>query len=485
MSRHGGALTDDEALVQGRSPGLSDAAISWVVALLAALPTLIAALLSPELLLDDIEFAARARFEGFGGFIDEMGYRPGQGLIHGLQFTLLGNRPALHLVVLAIGNGATAMLFWRLLRSVVSRPIALGSIAAFVVLPNRGSLRFWTSTLPNHVAMCLLLGAALIAIRSVQHSRSGRLAGAEAPDHRLPSWLGVTALSFLSVITYEATIGLAGLLVAVMAFTSSTLKGRVIIPAGVLSLYGGTALVLTSRSPRAPASTFFANPVDAVPSHLRGLFPVPLDQVGTVLVIGTVLWAAWTVLSRRAHGTPEASSVLAGVVIAAAGLAPFIAAGFNIQSAGVLDRAHYFPSLGTSLILGSTAAFAWRITDSPVVRPAMSAAALLLAVGIQVDLTDYVRAADDHRDARTALGTLSWSPNDTTGESGVRIAPPNTAGGVAWGFYNAQVRDLYRIVHDDPVDPLWLAFGSSTDEDTPSQLAYFDIEDGALIPVGD
>ncbi len=466
---------------------LSDAVIGVVVFVATAIPTLIAALLKPELLLDDIEFAARARFEGWSGFVHEMGYRPGQGLIHAMQFNLIGERPAVHLLVLALGNATAAWLFWRLLSLTVPRPIALATITAFVVLPNRGSLRFWTSTLPNHVAMCLLLGSAIVAAIAIKKMLAERLTGSDTPDHSAWAWIATSVMSLLSIVTYEATISLAPFITLALAFTSRTRRGRFVLPAAIFGLFGIAALVLKARSPRAGATTFFARPFDAVPKHLNGIAPRPFVVVGVLVVVGCALWALVTVARDGRQASHHAKLAFGGTIIALAGLAPFTAAGFNIQSEGVLDRAHYFPTLGTALLLGAALHMLYRSVDSIAVRPLLLCAVALSLVGVARDLEPYVRSADEFRQAEAAVAELvppdDWTGDDawTESDQGVRIADPPAAGGVGWGFYSAQLRDLYRLVHNAPEDPWWLALGQQPENDVPPNLAYFDVENGELV----
>ncbi len=467
---------------------LNDRAIGLFVAIAAALPTLAAAALRPALLLDDIEFAARARFEGWGGFVNEMGYRPGQGLIHAIQFNVLGEHASLHLIVLAAGNALAAVLFWRLLIIAVPRGIAIATTVTFVVLPNRGALRYWTSTLPNHVAMCLLLGAAIVVASRVDATRVERRNGSGPVDHSTVTWLAVTGLSLLSIVTYEATISLAPLLTLVLALTSSSRRGRVVLPLSVFGLFGAAALVMKVRSPRAASTTLFARPLDGIPNHLESLVPSPYTVLGVVAVLGCTAWGSWQLIRQHAAARQEAKVVVVGVVLAIAGLAPFIAASFNIQSQGVLDRAHYFPSLGTALAMGAGIHALRSSTDSNLVRPVLFAAAAFSVMGVVDDLGPYKRASAEHREAASALAALdppsSWVGDPyawTETDEGVRIADPPAAGGVGWGFYSAQVRDLYRLVHDDPIDPTWLALANRPIDDVPPNLAYFDIEAGELV----
>ncbi len=474
--------------------GTSDAVIGLLVVVATAVPTAVAALRRPELLLDDVEFAARARFEGWGGFVPEMGYRPGQGLIHAMQFNVIGERPAIQLLMLAIGNATAAWLFWKLLSLTVPRPIALATITTFVVLPNRGSLRFWTSTLPNHVAMCLLLCSAIVATGAIKRTQAGRRRGPDALDHSTTAWVAATILSLLSIVTYEATISLAPFITLALAITSSSWRARVAYPAAVLVLYGTAAVILKNRSPRVEGTTFFANPFDAVPKHLNGIAPRPFVVIGSLIVISCALWALGTVVRDRQRASGEAKLAACGVVIALAGLAPFAAAGFNIQSQGVLDRAHYFPTLGTALLLGTAVHVFYNSAVSRggrpgALRPLLSCAVALSLVGVFNDLGPYVRSADDFRTTEAAIAQL-MPPSDWTGpatwteaDQGVRITNPSVAGGVGWAFYNPQARDLYRLVHDEPDVPLWFAFGSPPPEQPPPNLAYFDIKNAELVRV--
>lgn len=434
-----------------------------IVGLLAALPTIVALLASPRLILDDIQFATIARFEGMAGFVEEMTYRPGQGLIHGLQFTAFGTNAGLHLLLLAAVNALTAVLGYRLLRHWLAPDISGAIITVWLVLPDRGSTRFWVSTVPNHVALALTLAAALLISR-----RWRRI----TPT----TWFVTGVLLIAATVTYEAIVPFAGLVVLAAGAGQQgwqrPRRQQLVGPAAVTVALAAASLFVLTQSPRGPASTMLAAPVEGIVHYLQSLDARPLGPLGALLLPAALLWA---ILDRRPDVNRQRKIVAGGFVLAGAGLLPFLFAGFNVQNVGVLDRSMFFASIGTALMLGAalSVAIAERHRIETTGRHLLHIIAALLLLGASTavldDLGPYRSSWDDQARAAAALEDLQPEVLGLIDDSGQQIAflvDVPIDDGVAWAHYGIQVQDLYQLVNDQVVEPRWLSLSwGQTPED--------------------
>lgn len=447
-------------------------------ALLGALPTVVHAALNPGLLLDDIEFAQKAQFRGWEAFYPEMAQRPGQGLIHALQFIYLGERATVHLIVVAIVTALASWLFWHVTRLLMPHSLAVTATVVFLLLPNRSALRFWASTVPNNVAFVLFLAAALVAARDVTHRRDS---GERAPSGGV--WVISTVLGVLSVLTYEAAAALVILVPAGLAITSKTVAGRYVAPlvsASILSVAALAALVL---SPRPERSVLWGPPLNAFEKHFSSLAPTPLNIIVLAVFLTGAVWSFATLLRQRGGDARVALIGCTAALAVAAGLAPFIVGGFNIQTQGVLDRAHLFPGVGSAVVIAVGIDRIRTVINASLLRPVLAGLAMVMLAAVFVDLGPYLRSAEDQREALASFTTLE-DPAALSVEE-IRVVRPSLAGGVAWGHNAAQARSLYQLAKDDPVRPEWLSFFVDTSEaaDAPPAIAFFEIEDGQYVQV--
>lgn len=470
------STTVDRPAPRVAAPSAPCRSMVLIVAFVAALPTLAALLFGPELILDDLQFAAIARFEGLSGFVEEMGYRPGQGIIHGLQFTLLGTNASMHLAVLAAVNAVNAVVGLHLVRRWCAPDLSAAVMAVWLLLPDHGSTRFWVSTVPNHVALTLVLVAALFATNRTRRLHVG-------------PWLVLASPLVAAVLTYEAVAPLAVLLVGTVTVREWRQKPisappQLLGPLLALGAVAAASLFVLIRSPRAGASSLLAAPVDGVFVYLTSLDTLPLGRVGLLLVPTALLWAA---LDRRRSVKQERSLVVVGIALAFVGLSPFLVAGFNVASVGVLDRSLFFAGLGTAATVGSAVAVAGRArgTLSSSGQRLVLVGAGLLAAGSMVavfdDLGPYRASWAEQRSAATALS--GWLPPDTldidpnVGATFVLQDVP-IDDGVAWAHYGIQVRDLYRLVNDSEDSPMWL--GLTWNDDPPTGSVSFTVVDGRI-----
>ncbi|MGH1501945.1 MAG: hypothetical protein ACRBI6_00180 [Acidimicrobiales bacterium] len=442
-------------------------ASTWLVALLGALPTLVAAFLAPEHLLDDVEFAAAARFEGLSGFFWEMRFRPGQGLVHAAQFLLLGGHASALLVVHGAVAGLVAVAWWRLLRLVVSPSLAIAATIAYLALPNRGSLRFWVSTLPNQLAILCVLSAAIVIARCWRRRPTGEVVVTTG------EWMSVGALVLAAVMTYEGTLAVALVSVAALLWLD---RRRWPFAVGVTAALGLFVVVSIAGRPTDLEVAFLAGGADALPSHLRSLEVPVVPALPVVAFLSSAIAAVVTLRRHLDRDQPPlddpfvhaAVTVVVGAAVVAAGLAPFVAAGFNLQPFGVLDRGHAIAAFGDALVFGGGAVLVARwlagrtlAAGSAGSRGLAVAVGWVLgglvvagAVGVADDLDDYVTASEVAREARATLATI-----DRPEPGGVvMIERPPVVNGVTWAYFVVQLRDEYQLVHDDPVVPEWLVW---------------------------
>lgn len=391
------------------------------------------------LILDDIEFAAAARFDGFAGFLEEIGYRPGQGLYHGVTFVAFGEHAMAHLVVLAALNAAVAGLVWEVARRWLPVSHAVSMTIVWVLLSHRDATRFWISTGPNHVALILVLVGVLLVLTRGRDRRT---------------LATVSALAFAAVCTYEGALGVAGLLVAWASWDRS-LTGWVRRLAAAAAPIVGAALVIAWRSPRRGATRPFAGWQDSVGHHLRSVVPFPLDGLGPIVLVAIVGvgLVGYRSSKRRGDTSPVEFAPLVGVALVAAGLAPFLLGGFPIGPNGILDRGNLFADLGIAVIVGwGIATAAARLPADPLPRLALGVALVVFAApAVFADVGDYRAAGSDVADLRGALATIEEP------EAGVvEVQRPPNHGGVTAVAYRVQIADLYRLVHDQPAEPDWI-----------------------------
>ena len=387
--------------------------LTVALAAAGALPTVFWALRDAALMVDDWSFAATARLHGVGGFEAAVRARPLGGAYYALAFNLFHDHPLPHLLVLAVLNAVAAVLVWAVARRLMPRVPAVLTALVWVALANRGTSRLWITAAPNMLALCLLLGAALLVLR-------------RPPG---PLW-PVCALVVLSALTYEGTIALGALTVAVGAWwTVGAVPARLrsvalwLVPVGLAGAWVLTFSAKHDGSPYAP----FENVSRLFAAHLgTAVLPDLLLPLGAVL-LGVVTWAAGCALLPSLTLRAEERVVLGGLGVLLLGAAPFAFAGFPFATDGIFDRGNLYAGLGTAMILGGALALCWRIRQPFLASAVVTPVVLLLGLHNAVDVRDWSDAASQGRALLAAAAQLG---PERLAEPSV-VAPLPSPGGVA------------------------------------------------------
>lgn len=390
-----------------------------LVALVAALPTLVWATWDPAFLVDDWAFALRSHLGNWSGYATEARARPLQALWHAGTFAVLGQSPRLHLLLMAILNAGVAALIWRLATRLLARRAALITVGVWVLLPNRGSTRFWIATGPSLVALALVLVACHLALEP---------SGLTRARHALVLLLVVAA-----TLTYEGASGLGLVVLGIAVARGEPLKrlGRALTSSTV---FLAALAYVAAASPKGVPSGQLGAAVRVLPAQFGvGVWPTVALPLGTAMMT-VALWSLFRPLIRDQHQDPELRITRAGVGLLVAGAAPFVAAGFHTATDGLFDRGNLFAGLGTSVIfassieilarqLGHVAGDAWTKAATGAL---LSISAIAFATGIAVDLQAVKLAADDGRRLLVALDRSEPIARDR--ESWVIEPLPNRSG---------------------------------------------------------
>jgi hypothetical protein len=331
--------------------------------------------------------------------------RPGASLYYTISYGLFGTHPVLHVLLLAMVNGALGIFVYVVAERLWRTEIAVWVALVYAALPNRGSTRLWAAVAPNALAVVLVLGAVLLLLRG----------------HHL--WAGIVLGA--AVLTYEGVLFLAALAVAhwvVQERKERLLKGAIACAPIALA-----AAFIFLRSPKRSTTPSNVDIVDRIVSTQFGsaIFEwSTLSAVGFAAIVFGLLVLVVLPTSRRPR---YLSVVLAGVAIMLAAVAPYALVHWPLASAGFFDRANGVIGLGTAVLLGTLTA--WIVDVVPARLGLVPAGAIVLVFfGLNVvDIHDYRAAADE---GRTLLAQVAVDVQPTA--RAVRIVPPTEPiGGVA------------------------------------------------------
>lgn len=336
--------------------------------------------------------------------------RPLVGPYYVVSYGLIGDRPVLQALVLAVLNAGMVVLVWRALRLVVSGRTALLAGAILAVVPNRASTRLWFVLGPNLLAVALLaLGAVLL----LRHRRA------------LPA-----AVLFVAAISlYEGLAGVAVLVVAWWWLQDRVGRARcaATVLAPVVAATVAAWVVSPKRSGASPGP--FTNVSSLGPAQLgAGFWGVEVLGIAcTVVVLGVVAWCVATRLpSFRRPGQRLPGEVAAGGCLLVAGAGPFLVGGAPFAVRGIFDRNNLIPDLGSCLVIAAILAAVARQWPGAG-RVATVAVLGVLAAGNIADVRDYRSAVTEgHTLVRAVLADIDPAVGN------VVVTPPLDGGtGVA------------------------------------------------------
>lgn len=408
------------------------AAIAAVVAIVSAIPSLLWAFGSPGLLTDDYvhleSFRRRGVVDAVLTWSFENPARPLAGLYHLLNYGLIGDRPVLQALLLAVLNGALAAAIWLFGRRWLPMEVALGAALLYAIAPNRSSSRFWFAT-GNYVLAPLL---AIVACHLLF-------------DRRRPV---VAAATFgAAVLVFEGVIGLVAAAVAGWALLDLRERWRsapLVVAPSVLAL--GFIYLQSPKRGRGLGADVESSLV--MMSH--GVIGSGFWGESVAQYVGAGALAALAALSLAALLPPfqelrgRTTWTRRALVLTVITTAPLIAASLTFAVRGIFDRTNTIPMIAVSVLLASTL----HLVDVRR-RPALLLA--VLPVGLYLfslnlhDVDDYQDAA---REGRVILQRVS---GDVPPEVPVVIVfpPPNQDTGTA-PFVYANDLDLALRLRPEP-----------------------------------
>ena len=413
-----GTVTDTTLLAhpdQRVSDGVTDRAWMAGLAFLAILVGLPYAVMGPKLFLDDW-WVLRNRH--FTGVLSTAGHaqllaRPGAWLTFTVEFGLLGRHPLILYLVQTALNAAIAALLFAALRNFVSRPLAAGTSAAWVLLPDHGSLAHWASAMQAVMCLLLLLGGTVLLARVADQGGAALRAAA-------------IALLAGSVLCYEASLPVA---LAVLFVVPALRGGRPdlrLAAAGiaVLGAVGGWMFLHTQYSTSSAWGDIWTVPL----SHFGE--GVARSRLGGAVLLcvalsGLLVAAVRLIQPSRRPDTGQAEwLVVAGVGTIAAGTLAF--ARFPLQVVGMNDRANVIGAVGAAMVWVGLAAMLWRVRA--LFWPVLAVWLALVVPARMAQDRDYHRAG---LDAERLLAALHRDFPNPTGEIVIGPAAPNRHGVVA------------------------------------------------------
>lgn len=342
------------------------------------------ALRGPDYVLDDWYLLANARFDGWWNALggELVRARPGSGVVYAATHGLVGRHPLVALVVQVVLASAVAVVLWDLVRRFLSPVESLAVAALWVLLPNHGSLLYWTTGAAITVALLLLL----LGCRALLADRPA-----------------LAALLFAaSVLTYEATAPAAvAAAVGVPWLLGRPWRRSAVVGAAMLLPAGLWVAVNRPSVKRGLGQT--ADLGQLLPAHVGwGVLP---DRVavlgGTAACVVVTLLAVEVVRGRRV--TREAAMVAGGVALIGLGTIPFVRYFYAPLGAG--DRVNVVAGVGTALVWA--AVLLWTARRAPaIVRPVVVLPLLGFAVATWQATEGWAAAADDSVAVLASLGDV-------------------------------------------------------------------------------
>ena len=371
----------------------------------------------PGYVLDDWFALANAHFDGWwmAAGADQWRARPGAGAVYALAFGLVGRRPGLVFALQSVLVVASAWAIMRLLARFVAPAAAWTVSAAWIVVPNHGSLLFWPSAM-NITASLLLL---LVGLDLVWRDR-----------------LGYAALALAaSVLAYEATAGAALLgVVAVPALAQRGWRRPALVGGG--AVVAAVAWTIAFFHPAKRGLDVTADLSLLLPAHAGwGVFPDGAVAMAGGLVFSLGLtWMAVESLRRR-RWSGDAALTFAGIAVIVVGTLPFVAYFYAPLGAG--DRVNVVAGVGTAMAWVGLGRWAWAHAPGPALAASGLVVAAMLVAAVSA-ATAWADAVDDGE--RILAGLPDVSPGGS-----VDVAPPPVRRNVAAFLDPSNIRSAVQL----------------------------------------
>lgn len=313
-------------------------------------------------------------------------FRPGQWGIHFVQYSVLGNNPTAHALVLAVLGALFAVLFRRTLALRLPSHVATTAALLWAVSPTSSTIRYWTATVPILVSMILIVLAWKMAVRPIAK-----------PGHAV-------LLASASILLYESGLLLAaGAVVVALSRSQSSLRRWV----QSIGVFGSVALWNLATSPKSINRELFESPTD-VPMVLLGhLTPGDLTVVRAVLLLlplGALV--AWRLTGDLSSGLGTA---FAGLGLACAGIAIPVVVGFPLVPFGLHDRANAMAVPGMAIFLAGMLQFAGSRTTR-LVEGGLAGALIAMLAMTSVQVGSDVRQSET--DLLASLESIDGMPGE-------------------------------------------------------------------------
>ena len=370
-------------------------------------------------MLDDWFALANARFDGWwmAAGADQWRARPGAGAVYAVVFGVIGRRPTVAFALQLVLVVAVAFSLQRLLCTFVPEGVAWTVAAVWIVVPNHGSLLFWTSAVNITIALLLLIGG----LRWLTHERH---------------LLGALALA-ASVLTYEATAGAALLGAVALPLLQGRPWRRPLVICGA-TIGAAVAWTIVFLHPAKRGLDVRADLAQLLPAHAGwGVFPDGAAAVagGLLFVVGLTLLAVGAVRQRALH-TDEALA-LAGLVVVLVGTLPFVAYFYSPLGAG--DRVNVVAAVGTAMAWSGLGWWAWTRAR---MAAQLAAAGVLSAMLVSAfaSATAWADAVDDGERILARISPGSALPGST-----VSIPTPPMRRNVAAFLDRSNIRGAVQV----------------------------------------
>lgn len=292
-----------------------------LLACAAALPSLATGLFGGGFLTDDwavwLVFDQNGLMEGLWQLAFEQPARPLAAPYYAVLYEVIGDRPVIQAIVIAVVNAFVVVAAWLFGRRVLPPNVLWPTLEVFALAPNHAMTRSWfvVGTYP--------LALALVFVGLWQLVRGRHVAAA--------------GLLFVATLLYEGVVVLAIAIVLMWAAAAwkARLRPAIVAVSPTVVLAAGLFLLSPKRSGDGPKP--FNNASSLLSAHFgTGMWEYPLlaRVVGAISLL-VLVWAVAVHMPSWRSSAREPRWLLVGVVVLVAGAAPFVFAGATFATTGL------------------------------------------------------------------------------------------------------------------------------------------------------